>query len=165
MANSTPVFKEVWHKADLEPHAQTHYIEMMEMSRKSRRFNHQKFDTPVNIMILRLLDQLDVEDDDVKDLNKSIAKISPFFHKDFFDAPEGQSYKDSLLFKQEERAKIMPDSRSHWSNKTRPKEFWKEVDEGLKKMEYADDVENLPEEWDMAVRPIIARRKFLLSQI
>lgn len=165
LANCTLVFKEVWHKADLEPHAQTHYIKMMEMSRKSRRFNHHKLDTPVNIVILRLLDQLDVEHDDVKDLHKSMGKISPFFHKEFFDAPEGEKYKASLLFKQEERAKIMPDSRSHWSNKARPKEFWKEVDKGLKKMEYADDVENLPEEWDMAVRPIIARRKFPLSHI
>lgn len=98
------IFKEVWHKADLAPHAQTHYIEMMEMTRKCRKFNHFTFDCAPVILALNLIDDLDVKYEDKKDLHKTIAKLTPFFHKEFFDSKDGEAFKESLLFKQEEKS-------------------------------------------------------------
>ncbi len=129
------------------------------MSKQSRIFNHRK--ATRNILTLRLIDILDVDPSDTKDLHKAVAKISPFFHPEFFTWKDGKPFKDSLLFKQEERSKILPTIRKHTSNKMRPAEFFGELDEAMKDMSDEDDLEALPEKWDIAVRPIIARRKFI----
>lgn len=99
-----------------------------------------------------------------RDLNKALCKIHPFFYPNFLDSERGTRLKESLLFKQEERSKSPPDVRTHISNKYRSKEFWANLDSETKKMKDKDDLEALPEEWDVTVRPIIAHRKqFQLS--
>ncbi|CZR66639.1 uncharacterized protein PAC_16540 [Phialocephala subalpina] len=147
------IFKEVWHKADLAPHAQTRYIEMVEMTRKCRRYNHFTFDCAPVIPALTLIDELNVGYEDKKDLHQAIAKLTPFSHKEFFASKYGDDFKDSLLFRQEERAKAARDTRSHYSVRMCPAEFFEKLDA---EFATADGIEDLPEECDLVVRPTMA---------
>jgi hypothetical protein len=132
---------------------------MMEMTKRSRRHNHKKFDCAPVILGLRLVDVLNVGPEDAKDVQKAIAKIAPFFYAPFLESEEGEPFRASLMFNQAERAKNFPDIRSHVSNKYRPPDFFKELDKEANGTEV--ELENLPFEWDVHVRPIIAHRKSL----
>lgn len=154
------MFKIVWHNADLEPLAQARYVEMKTMAKYSRRFNQSDYRSAASKLGFQLLDSLDVpRGQDSRDLYKAIAKMAPFFHREFFDYKNGQRFKDSLLFNQDERSKSPPELRSHLSNTFRPRECWNEFDKECEKMESEDDLDALPEEWDITIRPIIAHRK------
>jgi hypothetical protein len=134
------------------------------MTKRSRRHNHNKFDCAPIILGLRLVDELNVEPGDAKDLHKAIAKIAPFFYAPFLESKDGKPFRNSLIFNQVERAKNFPDTRSHVSNKFRSPEFFKEVDKdkemGITELELQD----VPFEWDVHVRPTIAHRKCLCLQ-
>lgn len=157
LTNFFAVFKQVWHKADLAPHAQTRYVEMMEMAKKARRYNYHKFDCPGVILGFKLIHDLDVDDTDSKDIHKAIGKMTPFFDPEFLASKDGEPFKDSLMFNQAERLKTLPDCRTHVSNKYRSAEHFKDFDKEAKAME---ELEDLPFEWDVAIRPIIAHCKF-----
>lgn len=101
------------------------------MIKKIRKYNHEVFDYAPVILAFKLIHELDLSQDK-KDLHKAIAKMTPFFHQDFFASADGEGFKDSLLFRQEERAKAPQDERSHHSNKTRPAEFYEEFDAAAK---------------------------------
>lgn len=120
------VFKEVWHKVDLDLHSQTRYIEMMNMARKSRKYHHRKFDCSPMILGFQLILDMDVKRVDKKNLRTSIAKLAPFFDADFLGSETGQPFKDSIIFNQVERAGQGRTGRSHHSNKYRPASFFKE---------------------------------------
>lgn len=153
------IFKEIWHKADLAPHAQTRYIEMLAMAKKCLKYNMKTYDCAPTILCMNLQCDLDLKDYMYsRDLKRAVARITPFFHKDFLESESGSMFKDSLLFKQEERAKETRNTRSHHSNMTRPKEFFKEFESVMTQTEdyrfiFNDDVF---EKWDRAIRPIIA---------
>ncbi|KAL2061188.1 hypothetical protein VTL71DRAFT_7461 [Oculimacula yallundae] len=150
------IFKQVWHAADTAPHAQSHYITQLEYCRASRKFNHRVFDCAATILSFNLLATMRISPTDAKDLHRAIAKISPFFHDEFFAAgARGEIYKDSLIFNQEERAKHVPDIRSHVSNKKRKAEFWEEFDREMDETP-TGLVEDLPAERDLAIRGVIA---------
>ncbi|PVH81349.1 hypothetical protein DL98DRAFT_571218 [Cadophora sp. DSE1049] len=148
------IFKQVWHQADTTPHAQAHYIEMLEMCRSSRKFNHRTFDCPATVLTFNLLADMNIDTGDSKDLHRAVAKMTPFFHKEFF-APDaiGEPFKDSLIFNQDARAKEYPETRSHRSNKMQPEAFWEEFD---REMGEVEGIWDLPPERDLAIRPIIA---------
>lgn len=135
------------------------------MARYPRRFNYkQPFDDPTFILSYELFDLLDALDhQETSDVNKGIAKISPFFFPAFFDSKNGQQFKDSLPFNQEERAKNPPDIRSHTSNAFRPKEFWNVWDDATSKMTHPKDLETMPEHMDTTICPIIAHCKSTLT--
>jgi hypothetical protein len=133
---------------------------MMEMTKKARRYNHHKFDCPGVILGFKLLHDLDVDDTDSKDIHKAIGKMTPFFDPAFIASKDGEPFKDSLMFNQLERLKTLPDCRTHVSNKYRPAEHFKDFDKATKDME---ELEDLPFEWDVAIRPIIAHCKSILS--
>lgn len=79
----------------------------------------------------------------------------------FFVSESGSEYKDHLLANQAERAKYLPVRRYKNSNKTMPRQFWKEWDEiGSRGGSIQDD---FPREWNLAIRPIIAHRKSYIS--
>jgi hypothetical protein len=149
----------VWHKADTAPNAQERYSEMIAMAKYSRRHNQSSFRTSSTILSLRLSDELDVSPSDSKDLYKALGKVYPFFNPEFLDTDKGKQFKDSMLFKQEERARAFPDLRTHTSTKHRPKEFYAEFDKKFQETKHDDDFDALPFEWDMNIRPIIAHRK------
>lgn len=99
----------------------------------------------------------------VDDAFKAYAAIALFFEsKAFLDHGIGKLFTDTQLLDQEERAKHVPDRRTHLSNKTMPAEFWEDWDKLLKDNERcsADSIEDIyPMEWRKAIRPIVIRRK------
>src|SRR5689334_12690343 len=101
---------------------------MMEMYKAALKWNRRSMDNTQTFLGVRLLDLMKTTLADAKDVHKSVAKITPYFHPEFFTSEVGEKYKDSLLFNQEERAKTFLHSRTHYSNKTRDKKFWREMD-------------------------------------
>lgn len=145
--------------ADLEPDAQIHYAEMMQMSKQSRISNQRNFGWPAHLLVLKISNMLNADSEDAKDIHKAVAKVTPFFHRDFFKSKTGKPFKESMMFRQLERSKILPTCRKHHSNKTRPDEFFKEFDDAQETMESSDDLNALPEEWDIVMKPKLAQRK------
>lgn len=160
--NYPTVFKQAWHNADLEPNAQAHYMEMMDMTKKCRRYFRKLFDCAPIILGLRLIEDLDVELEYAKGVHKAIAKVAPFFCPEFLDSDDGKPFRDSLMFNQAERAKNFPDIRSHVSNKYRSPEFFKEFEDEMTRARGI--LADLPPEWDLHMRPIIAHRKFPVNR-
>ncbi|KAL3426787.1 hypothetical protein PVAG01_00296 [Phlyctema vagabunda] len=149
------IFNEVWHRADLEPQAQEHYIEMIHMTKRSFHFNRQGFGYPALPLAINIMKWLDAKtSDDRRDVNEAVAKLLPFFYPQFFESRQGAKFKDSLIFNQVERAKHYPTMRSGVGNQTQPKEFWTEWDRIKKEIKNLDDI---PVERDEVTRPIIAR--------
>ncbi|KAH7339212.1 hypothetical protein BKA66DRAFT_581855, partial [Pyrenochaeta sp. MPI-SDFR-AT-0127] len=97
----------------------------------------------------------------VDDAFKAYAAIALFFETEaFLASASGKLYRTSTLLDQAERAKQVPDRRTHMSNKTMPKEFWNDWDKLMKdKNRTIDDpVDDIfPLEWRKAIRPIIMR--------
>ncbi|KAI8626051.1 hypothetical protein F5Y19DRAFT_466640 [Xylariaceae sp. FL1651] len=77
----------------------------------------------------------------------------------FFKPEEGQKYRGSLLRNPHERSLTRPDTRTKTSFRYRPKEFWQEWEDILRKSKenqtYYADV--FPTEWSVAIHPIIAK--------
>jgi hypothetical protein len=133
--------------ADLEPQAQVHYAEMKEMAKKSRKFIEKDINTPVYLIILPLLKSMATSGEDVRDFQKAAGKLAPFFHSEFLNSKEGEDYRKSLLFRQDERAKGIRNIRSSTGNAHRPKAFWREWDEiniNMKDLKDLKDLDNTP---------------------
>ncbi|KAG9239309.1 hypothetical protein BJ875DRAFT_501529 [Amylocarpus encephaloides] len=144
---------------DLEPHAQNRYSEMLAMAKASRKYAHKYlmgFDTPTTFLRLTIMVDMTVPQEDSKDAHKAVAKVAPFFDKGFLDHELGAKFKNSLLFKLEDRARALPCFRTQVSNKMRPAAFWKPYDEACKAMKHKNDLEALPLEYESTTRPIIA---------
>ncbi|KAH9899086.1 hypothetical protein F4778DRAFT_771654 [Xylariomycetidae sp. FL2044] len=103
----------------------------------------------------------------VQDIVKAFVDMAMFFpslHEctpvaAFFKSQDGQEFKESLLFKQLERSKTLPDRRTRTGFKFRPKSFWKKWDDIVtenkaKDVYYADAY---PMDWSVTIRPIIAK--------
>ena len=62
-----------------------------------------------------------------RDASIAVSMMSWFFPGSaFLESAEGQGYTDTLLMKQAERAKKLPDRRRHESNSCMPEEHWDE---------------------------------------
>ena len=153
------VFKEVWHKADMEPGAQDKYIKMADMVKKVISYD---FSVPMRKLYpLQLLVWMKVHPQDhryvVKDMEKAAAMMGLFFPSGFCESEAGLEFKDSPLINQEKRTTMFPDRRRHDSNRCMPNEHWKEWDAIHVKGHVSDSI---PMEWDIAIRPVVARREF-----
>jgi hypothetical protein len=97
----------------------------------------------------------------VDDAFSAYAAVALFFDsKAFLDSEKGHVFKDSNLIDQAERAKHVPDRRTHKSNKTMPKSFWEEWDRLRKDNNREEDdhtYDIMPLEWRKAMRPAIIR--------
>lgn len=115
----------------------------------------------------------------LRDIAVAFLKMCPFFPnhksasiKEFLDSEAGAPFKDSQLFRMEGRAKILPKTRSHACSNHRPDGFWSEWDRRLKSLgrqkrngPEAFTVTDYPKQWEVALRPIVAKcksRRFLL---
>nr|ATA58189.1 mfs allantoate [Neofusicoccum kwambonambiense] len=164
-------FKDCWHKADLEPGAQGRWTEYTKLMADLEKWETSKTGGrgTTAAMIKRatygtkLMVELGV-DGDVhrrvkRDMSLACTLTSLFFGNNtaFFNSETGLSFKSSLLVNQAERAKHPPDRRSPHSNKTRPKEHWKEWD-AMSKTHSGDrhTIESYPEDWNLIVRPTLA---------
>jgi len=127
------------------------------MTKKCRRYFRKLFDCAPIILGFQLVDDLDVEPEYAKGVHKAIAKVAPFFWPQFLWSKDGEPFRNSLMFNQAERAKDFPDIRSHVSNKYRSPEFFKEFEDAMTRV--GGNLADLPPEWDLHMRPIIAHRR------
>ena len=85
----------------------------------------------------------------------ALAAVRLFSGAGFAESEYGSLHRDSLILNQGYRAETTSiGRRKSTSNAFRPKEFWKEWDNHW---EQARDDGDYPLEWDIAIRPIIAR--------
>jgi hypothetical protein len=166
MTDRDTAFKNSWHLADQEPGAIKRYGELMLMiATMDQMVMHGGLD-PGPFELAKFMQMVDLFREErriVDDCFKAYAAVSLFFKTDEFKAHRvGSMFKDSLLLNQEERAKNVPDRRTHKSSKTMPTEFWKDWEKLLKdnKRCSTDAAEDIyPMEWRKAIRPIVIRRK------
>ncbi|ESZ95248.1 hypothetical protein SBOR_4360 [Sclerotinia borealis F-4128] len=153
-------FKKAWHQADFTPNGQERYLEMKKMAHKSWRYNltgRDFFKSSSTMLNFQVMSWMNVTADGVKDAQKAVGKVYPFFNPEFLDAEEGKEFKDSLMFNQEERAKHYPDTRTDKSTIHHTKEFYAKLDKSCREMKFIDNYTSFPSEWDMKIRPIIAK--------
>ena len=159
-ANENLVFKDCWHKADLEPGASKKYSELLRMVKNMEGYQlSQRMIGPFEMLaFLGMASRPQGHRRIIPDAFQAYAGISLFFQSDFLTSEWGKEFENSLLFDQGDRAKHLPDRRTYNSNTTMPDEFWAERDGLLKKYENneADSNDMYPFEWDKAIRPIIA---------
>lgn len=158
------VFKESWHKADLEPGAQLKYSDALRMVKRMVTYNLLALPAGMTpfAKLLRSIPGVTEHRRSVNDMFNAFAAMSLFFSLEFYESEAGTDFKDTSLIKQEERAKQLPDRRRYDSNKCMPKEFWQEWDAIIKKAkrEHGGHVDQaIPFEWHVAIRPIIAHCK------
>ena len=111
----------------------------------------------------------------LKDTQNAVAMMGLFFDQTFINSKAGSMHKDSLLLRQADRGMTLPDRRSYNSITTMSKELWAEWDaltEVMKKSpsmsheikpkreKFTVMCKDYPIEWQKAIRPIIAKRKY-----
>ena len=162
------MFKQSFHLGDAEPHALSRYVEHKYMVDAMDEFIMTGTVDPGPFELCKTMHMADMFREErriVDDAFRAYAAIAVFFEGDAFLASEhGEPWRDTKLLDQEERAKHVPDRRTHFSNKSMPKEFWRDWDELMKKNKrHSDDVVDdiYPMEWRKALRPIIIKRELL----
>ena len=147
-------FKRSWHQADLEPGAGERYREAVIIIEQMSKFDEGKH----KFRFVRDLHFLGVHPHQhrrmVPDMLQARGMMALFFPSSFFESEFGILHKDSLLVNQSERAKNLPNRRTHASNKFINKKLFEEWDAHWTQSRYGDDY---PLEWDVANRPIIAK--------
>lgn len=156
-------FKQTWHLGDLQPDGYEHHLELGKMVDAMDKFVMSKI-TPGPFELakfMKMADHFFEERRVVDDCFRAYAAIAMFFDtEDFLASRQGEPFKESKLLKQAERARDLPDRRTHNSVKTRPKEFWDEWDRLSKHTEEDDTCEDIfPMEWRKAIRPVVIRCK------
>lgn len=127
---------------------------------------HEKIDTgPFELAkFMQMADNFRDERRTVDDAFKAYASIALFFETDRFKAHSiSGKCRDSLLLNQAERAKHVPDRRTHKSNATMPKQFWKDFDQLLKDngRDEGDEIQDIfPLVWRKTIRQVVIRREF-----
>ena len=90
----------------------------------------------------------------IPDMLQARGTMALFFPSIFFESEFGILHKNSLIVNQSERAKNLPNRRTHASNKWVDKKLFEEWDAHWKQARHHDDY---PLEWDVTNRPIIAK--------
>ncbi|CAG9978536.1 unnamed protein product [Clonostachys byssicola] len=99
----------------------------------------------------------------VNDIVRAFATMAMFFPElevttlvtKFIRSDQCESFRNSLLFNPRERGKTQPDRRTRTSQKLRDSKFWDEWNKVWDAEGYY--TENIPLEWNIAIRPIIAK--------
>ena len=98
-----------------------------------------------------------------RDIGRAYAMASIFFDDGdgFFESGVGKQWKGTLLTDQSKRAESFPDIRSHTSCKYRPDDFYKDMSRlGFDRPISTEEIrKRFPPDWNIALRPIIARRE------
>ena len=149
--------------ADMEPQAGEHYLQTVAMVTRMDDFTMSRV-TSGPFELCAFMDMAYHFQDErriVKDAFEAYAAIALFLDTtDFLNSEQGQMFRNSTLFDQAERAKHVPDRRTHLSNKTVPKGFWAEWDKLMK--DHGRSSENevdgiYPMEWRKAIRAVVVR--------
>ncbi|KAK3990144.1 hypothetical protein QBC44DRAFT_72016 [Cladorrhinum sp. PSN332] len=176
------IFKDTFHLGDLEPGGQERYQESMKLI-----IGLQKYESPSPEkhlewpwFCMEILDWLNLKiyyEDYVRepidpwphryilqDIVQAFMTMGLFFPnvgitsiiQEYLNSEEGQKFKDGKIFDPVSRRATRPDVRTRTSCAYRPKKFW---DKWEKEVYTGDDfyVETFPKDWNMAIRPIIAK--------
>lgn len=100
----------------------------------------------------------------VNDIVQAFATMAMFFPElevtalvtKFIQSDQCETFRNSLVFNPRERGKTQPDRRGRTSYKLRDSKFWDEWNKVWDAEGYY--TENIPLEWNIAIRPIIAKR-------
>lgn len=160
------MFKESFHKADQEPDALSRYagvkllVDVMDSLIMSKGTDTGPFELCKR---MQMASHFREERRIVDDAFQAYASIAMFFETEALLAANiGRLFKDYKLFDQAERAKQVPDRRTHMSNKTMPKTFWNDWDKLLRDNNRTAGnavTDIFPLDWRKAIRPIIIRCK------
>lgn len=101
----------------------------------------------------------------VNDILQAFATMAMFFPDlkvtalvtKFIQSDQCKNFKNSLVFNPRERGKTQPERRGRTSYKLRDAKFWDEWNKVWNAEGYYY-TENIPLEWNIALRPIIAKR-------
>ena len=147
-------FKRSWHQADLEPGAEQRYREAAILIEQMSEYDEEKH----RLRYLRDLHFLDVHPHRhrrmVPDMLQARGMMALFFSSSFFESEHGISHKGSLIVNQSERAKTIPNRRTHASNKWIDKKIFEEWEAYWKQ---PNNLDEYPLEWDIITRPIVAK--------
>lgn len=156
------VFKESWHRADLEPGAKQKWAEAADLAKKMGDClaggSTWSIFYPLEFLDLNPHQHRRV----IADMRQAQSMMALFFE----ESPKVSANKvemklhEHLIVDQAERVKILPDRRRHESNKCMPKEFWAEWDALGKEGRLKD---TFPVEWDRVTRPMIAHCSYHLN--
>ncbi|KAL8925664.1 MAG: hypothetical protein Q9208_003347 [Pyrenodesmia sp. 3 TL-2023] len=149
------VFKRSWHAADLSPEGPERHREAQAIVHQMVKFYRHGTDRFKHLRTVRFMDvHPDQHRRIVPDAQDAHAMAMLFFPSDFLSSEYGVLHKDSLLFLTKERALNPPPRRSWVSDKYKPASFWDEWMAYWKQAKYEDDY---PVEWDIVIRPIVAK--------
>lgn len=149
-------FKDGWHAADLSPGGPERYHEAQTIVQQM--VNYLTSTTGNRYKHYHILRFLDVHPDKhrriMTDALEARAMTALFFPSDFLTSKHGLPHKDSLLLNQRERALHPPPIRESASERYKSKTFFEEWENHWKNR---NPEEHYPVEWEVAIRPIIAR--------
>ncbi|KAL5383648.1 hypothetical protein DPSP01_005754 [Paraphaeosphaeria sporulosa] len=157
------VFKHSWHQGDLSHNAMRKEIHWRVMASVMddiimTSLNSGPFELCKFMEMAPLFTQ---ERRIVDDAFNAYAAVALFFDtQTLLSSEEGQVFKDSNLIDQVERAKHVPDRRTHRSNKTMPKSFWEAWDTLRRDHDRTEDdptYDIMPLSWRKALRTAIIR--------
>lgn len=152
------MFKESWHKADLEPGAIQRYQDSLDLIKKMEKaLNNRgplRFIIPFAFLDLNPKAHRRI----VPDMRQAFSMMALFFPSTtaMYEAEFESKLESHPIVNQAERARHCPDRKNPESNNNFPKDLWKELD-SIRRRDLHD---NFPEEWDRTIRPIIARCTF-----
>ncbi|KAK7962471.1 MFS allantoate transporter [Apiospora aurea] len=175
--------KQGFHLGDLEPGAQEKYDLSTRMIQAIQNIEPAGNAQAMFWFVAGIMDWLDVKAEYsgynhdqhapwphsfiVQDLVHATACMAPFFSKAeaagpvtaFMESAAGSEFRESALFRPQERAQMLPDRRTRTGFRTRPKPFWKEWHAILEHCtsRHKWHVADFPIEWSVAIRPIIAK--------
>jgi hypothetical protein len=157
------VFKKAFHEGDLEPGAQSKYAQTKKLLRSIE--HNEMHDMNRAKCYTNVVAFLDLSPSShkhvIKDMARAYIAMCPFFPNldtyslnKFYDTDHGSEFKKSDILNSTLRAQNIPDRRRHDSNRYMPMEFFSEW---LKLRDTPSF--SLPREWELVVRPIIAKCK------
>ncbi|KAF1978912.1 hypothetical protein BU23DRAFT_595428 [Bimuria novae-zelandiae CBS 107.79] len=156
------IFKHCWHQGDLSHNALKKEIQWRGMVSVMDDFVMNSLNAgPFELCkFMGMAHQFTQEPRIVDDAFNAYAAVALFFDTEaFLDSETGEIFKGSKFIDQAERAKDVPDRRTHRSNKTMPTFFWAEWDRLLKDNNrgIGDEISIYPLEWRKAMRSAIIR--------
>ncbi|KKZ63042.1 hypothetical protein EMCG_02612 [[Emmonsia] crescens] len=157
------VFKEAWHRADLEPNGFARWNELLQIRSKCDVNYHYMTATVANWWKpLIFLNYHPGTHSRVRgDARRACLMTSLFFpagNAFFNNSEDGDELKKSMLFRQGERSKVLPDRRGYQCPTSGGNKFFEELDEIAERCQKNKTylLDELPQEWDVALRPKIA---------
>ncbi|KAL8800251.1 MAG: hypothetical protein Q9182_005307 [Xanthomendoza sp. 2 TL-2023] len=147
-------FKKGWHAADFHPNGPERWQEAQMIISQMKKFIMTSKDSFKHLYTIRFLNvHPDRHRRVTHDALEARAMALLFFPSSFLISEQGLPHKDSLLLNQHARAIDPPLRRPFTSDAHKPRNFWDEFDTYWR----THSIDEYPQDWDIAIRPIIAR--------